>query len=80
MNIQPKSVERMFKYYRNIEDSFWVGKASLRGWRKLASQQIEQAEKIAIDPGATSSNFYYFLILWKRILVSHAWDDGNNVR
>ncbi len=46
--------------YRNVEDSHWVGKASLRGWRKLAAQQIEQAEKIAEDHGATPGNYLVY--------------------
>ena len=29
----------------NIEECFWVGKDSLRGWRKMALKQIENAEK-----------------------------------
>ena len=29
----------------NIEECFWAGKESLRGWRKMALKQIENAEK-----------------------------------
>ena len=32
-------------YCSNMEDCYWVGKASLRGWRKMAIKQIETAEK-----------------------------------
>ena len=35
----------VISFNSNVEEGFWVGKDSLRGWRKMALKQIEAAEK-----------------------------------
>ena len=38
-------VKPLYVLCSSLEDSYWVGKNSLRGWRKMAVKQIEKAEK-----------------------------------
>ncbi|KAM4704099.1 ubiquitin carboxyl-terminal hydrolase 48 isoform 2-T2 [Rhinophrynus dorsalis] len=44
LNEDYKTIANMVKVTANSDEGFWIGKSSLRRWRQLASEQLDQQE------------------------------------